>query len=146
MAVNKGDKVTVEYEGKLENGQVFDSTERAGKPLEFVAGSKQVIESFDEAVKGMEKGQEKEISIEPEKAYGEYNPQLKKSIPRDKLPQDQEPKEGMALMVGTPDGNQIPAKIVGVDNETITIDLNHPLAGKKLNFKIKLVDSEPSKE
>ena len=72
-------------------------------------------------------------------AYGENNPALFKKIPKDKLPKDQEPKEGMMLVLGTPDGQQIPARIAKIDDKDVSIDLNHPLAGKTLNFKIKVV-------
>lgn len=142
MTVKKGDKVKVDYEGRLEDGEVFDSSMHGdhSHPIEFEVGSGQVIKGFDEAVVGMEKGQEKEFEISPEEAYGQHNPDLQRDIPREVLPKDQEPKEGMVLMVGTPDGNQFPAKITGVENEKVTIDLNHPLAGKKLIFKIKVVE------
>lgn len=142
MEVKKGDKVKVEYEGKFEDGEVFDSSNRSGtqQPLEFEAGAGMVVKGFDEAVIGMKKDDEKEFTLKPEEAYGQHNPQLKQDIPRNVLPQDQEPKEGMMLMAATPDGKQIPAKIVGVSEDKVTIDLNHPLAGKTLIFKIKIVD------
>ena len=92
------------------------------------------------AVIGMEKGEEKEVKLEPAKAYGGFNPELKKQLPRDQLPQDQEPKEGMMLLMKLPNGMQLPAKILAVTEKEITVDLNHPLAGKTLNFKFKLVD------
>src|SRR3989344_1485040 len=140
MPVEKGNKVKVEYKGTLDDGTVFDASERHGKPLEFEAGSGQVIKGFDEAVIGMEIGEEKEIKLQPEEAYGPENEDLKKKIPRENLPKDQEPKKNMLLMVGLPDGRQIPAKIIEVTDNEVTIDLNHPLAGKVLNFKIKVVD------
>ena len=137
MPVKKGDRVKVEYIGMFDDGTVFDSSE--GKsPLEFEAGSGQIIKGFDEAVIGMEKGEEKEFKIEPKDAYGERNPELVRKIPRDQLPP--EAQAGMLLMLRTPDGMQIPAEITEVTDEEVTIDLNHPLAGKTLNFKIKIVD------
>ena len=139
MAIKTGDKIKVDYTGTLEDGKVFDTSE--GKhPLEFEVGSGMLIKGFDNAVIGMEKGQEKEIKLEPKDAYGDYNPALEKAIPRDKLPVDQEPKPGMMIAIGTPDGQQIPSKITKVDEKEITLDLNHPLAGKTLTFKIKVVD------
>jgi len=137
--VAKGDKVKIEYTGTLDDGTVFDASEKHGKPLEFEVGSGQVIKGFDEAVTGMEKDEEKEIKLQPAEAYGDLNPDLRKKVPRDNLPKDQEPKEGMVLMVGLPNGQQMPAKIVEVGEKEVTLDLNHPLAGKVLNFKIKLV-------
>ena len=140
MPAKKGDKVKVEYEGKLEDGTVFDSSEKHGQPLEFEVGSGQLIKGFDDAVIGMEKGEEKEIKLQPKEAYGDHNPQLIKKIPRDKLPEDQEPKPGMVLMINLPNGARIPANITEVADKEITIDVNHPLAGKVLIFKIKVVD------
>lgn len=140
MPVKKGDQVKVEYTGTFEDGSVFDSSESHGKPLEFEAGAGQVIKGFDDAVMGMEKGQEKEIILQPAEAYGDVNAESMKEVPRDKLPQDQEPQVGMMLALGLPNGQQMPARIVKVDDKNVTIDLNHPLAGKVLKFKIKVVD------
>lgn len=143
MVVKKGDTVKVEYEGKFEDGTVFDSSSKhGGQPLEFEVGAGHVVKGFDDAVVGMEKGEEKEITIKPEEGYGELRDELKQKVPRTALPKEQEPKEGMILMVSSPDGRQMPVKIAAVDEETVTVDLNHPLAGKTLVFKIKIVDIE----
>lgn len=139
MSAKKGDKVTVEYTGTLENGEVFDSSEKHGKPLEFELGSGQVIKGFDDALMGMKEGEEKKISLKPEEAYGEPKAELVKQVPRDQLPKEQEPKEGMVLLLSLPDGKQVPAKIAKVGENEVSIDLNHPLAGKTLNFTLKLV-------
>ncbi len=139
MPVKQGDKVEIEYTGKFEDGTVFDSSEKHGKPLEFEVGKGQIIKGFEDAVVGMEVGDEKEITLPPEEAYGNFNPQLQKKVPREQLPKDPEPKPGMMLAIGTPDGRQFPAKIVEVTDSEVTIDLNHPLAGKTLIFKIKVV-------
>ena len=146
MKVKINDKIKVDYEGRFENNEVFDSSNKNGQniPLEFEVGIGQVVKGFDDAVLGMEKGEEKEINIKPEEAYGDYNEELKKDIPREALPKDQEPKEGMILVLNTPDGRQFPAKIIKVEKEKVVIDLNHPLAGKNLKFKIKILDIESS--
>jgi len=148
MEIKKGNKIYVHYEGKFETGEVFDSSEKGEntEPLAFIAGVGQVIKGFDEAVIGMKEGEEKEFSIEPNEAYGMYNESLKKEIPKTVLPKDEEPKVGMMIVMATPEGRQIPAKIIDVKKETITIDLNHPLAGKKLLFKIKVVKVEEVKD
>lgn len=138
MAIKQGDKVKVEYTGTLDDGKVFDSSE-GKQPIEFEVGAGRVIPGFDKAVVGMEKEQEKEISIKPEDAYGNSREELKQDIPRTSLPQGQEPKVGMGLMLNSPQG-KIPARITNVTDENVTIDLNHPLAGKNLNFKIKIAD------
>ncbi len=143
MSVKKGDKVAVDYEGRFETGEVFDSSTHGdhSHPLEFEAGAGQVIPGFDNAVIGMAKGEDKEITIPATEAYGEYDEQLKRDIPASEitLPRNQKPKAGMTLMMRTPDGQAVPVHIVAADANTITIDLNHPLAGKTLIFKIKIV-------
>ena len=142
MAVKKGSKIKVEYEGKFEDGEVFDSSSHGdhSHPLEFVAGEGQVIKGFDDAVIGLEEGEEKEFTLKPEEAYGERKEELKQKVPKSSLPEGQEPKEGMTVVVSSPDGRKMPVKIVAVDNDSITLDLNHPLAGKTLKFKIKVVE------
>lgn len=146
MAVKNGDTVVIKYEGKLETGEVFDSSDKHDKPLEFCCGSGMVIPGFDEAVIGMEKGQKKEVEIPPEKAYGEVKEELKRDVPKDSIPnpEGQELKAGMVLMAASPDGQQFPVKISEVKDDLIIIDLNHPLAGKKLIFNIELVDIKPA--
>jgi FKBP-type peptidyl-prolyl cis-trans isomerase 2 len=142
MTIKKGDTVSLDYEGKLETGEVFDSSKHGdhSHPLEFKTGEGKVIPGFEKAVIGMKKGDKKEFSIEPKDAYGEPNPQLIQEIPRSQLPEGQEPKEGMVLMANSPDGRQFPLKIAKVGKETVTVDLNHPLAGKKLIFNIEIID------
>ena len=140
MPVKKGDKVKVEYTGTLEDGTVFDSSEKHGEPLAFEVGAGQMIKGFDDAVVGMEVGDEKEITLKPADAYGDPNPQLIQKVPKDKLPKDADMKEGMQLAMALPNGQQIPATITEIGDTEVTIDINHPLAGKTLNFKVKLID------
>jgi len=142
MAIKKGDKIKVDYEGKLDDGTIFDSSKHGdhSHPLEFEVGSGQIIKGFDDAVVGMNKGEEKDIKIKPTEAYGNHNPKLVKKIPRGEFPKDKKLEPEMALVIKAPDGNQFPVKITGVTDKEITIDLNHPLTGKNLNFKIKIID------
>ena len=138
MPVKNGDKIKVEYQGTLDDGTLFDSSESHGGPLEIEIGAGQIIPGFENAVIGMEKGEEKEIKLQPQEAYGEHNPDLIQKIPRDQLPN--ELKKGMILMITLPNGQQMPVQVAEVTDEAVSIDLNHPLAGKNLNFKIKIVD------
>lgn len=136
----KGDQVTLNYTGTFNDGTVFDSSDKHDTPLMFEVGSGQVITGFDNAVMGMKKGEEKSFTLQPSEAYGEHDPKMIQKVPRSELPQNREPKAGMMLIVGTPQGGQIPATITEVTDQEITLDMNHPLAGKVLNFKIKLVE------
>tara|TARA_Y100000310_G_scaffold70474_1_gene66141 strand:- start:2805 stop:3335 length:531 start_codon:yes stop_codon:yes gene_type:complete len=137
--VKPGDTVKVEYTGTLDDGSIFDTSE-GRDPLEFKVGEGQMIPGFDTAVIGMKIGQEKEIKLEPSEAYGDPNPALIQEVPRDDIPIEEELKPGTLLAVTVPNGNQVPATITEVTDETVTIDVNHPLAGQTLNFKIKVVD------
>lgn len=140
MSVKKGDKIKVEYTGSFEDGTVFDSSEKHGKPLEFEVGAGQMIKGFDDAVIGMKTGEEKEIKISAEDAYGEKKDELIQKLPKEKFSGDVEPKVGMMAYLTSPEGQEFPAQIIEVGDTTVTVDLNHPLTGKTLLFKIKLVD------
>ncbi|MGB6463415.1 MAG: peptidylprolyl isomerase [Nitrosotalea sp.] len=138
MEVKAGNKVKVEYVGKLDDGSVFDSSEDHGKPLEFEVGSGHVIKGFDDAVLGMNEGDEKEFTIQPAQAYGQHDSTLVQKVPREVFPQEAEITAGLLFEAGLPTGEKVPAMITAVDEGIVTVDLNHPLAGKTLNFKIKL--------
>ena len=142
MAIKKDDIIKVEYIGTLDNGEVFDSTEmNEGKPLKFQVGSGQLISGFDNSVIGKEVGNEYEIRLEPNEAYGDYKEGLIQSVPKEQFPEDQKPQKGMMIVLLGPNQQQIPATIKEVKDETIDIDLNHPMAGKSLNFKIKILET-----
>jgi FKBP-type peptidyl-prolyl cis-trans isomerase 2 len=144
LAVKNGDKIKVEYIGKLDDGSVFDSSENHGKPLEFEVGSGHVIKGFNDAVLGMNEGDEKEFEISPADAYGQHDPTLIQKVPREVFPQDAKIAAGLVFEAGLPTGEKVPAMIADVDENTVTVDLNHPLAGKALNFKIKLKEISTS--
>ncbi len=153
-AVKSGDTVKVDYTGKLENGTVFDTSredvaKQAGTyvdgreyaPLSFVVGSGQVIKGFDEGVIGMKVGEEKTLTIPPEKAYGEYEKARVLAFPIEELNltnRSELPQAGQTL--GDMYGNQY--KVLAVNDTHITLDANHELAGKTLIFDIKLISIE----
>jgi FKBP-type peptidyl-prolyl cis-trans isomerase 2 len=138
MTVEKGNTIKVDYTGSFENGEVFDASEKHGQPLEFKAGEGMVVPGFDNAVIGMEVGEEKEVTLQPEEAYGQPHPQATQKVPKDKFPT--EAKEGMMIGIPMPNGQQVPAKIIKIDDAEVTIDMNHPMAGKTLIFKIKIIE------
>ena len=138
MSIKKGDKITIEYIGKLDNGTIFDQSENHDELLTYEVGSKQVIEGFDNAVIGMNLKEEKMFRIEPSEAYGEYNKDFIQQISRSQLPKEEDPKVGMVVVLVSKDGQKSHAPITEVTEEYITIDLNHPLAGEALNFSIKI--------
>lgn len=138
--VKEGSIVSVEYKGTFDDGVMFDASEVHGKPLEFTVGARQVIQGFDKALVGMKKGEEKKVRLPPAEAYGEHNPEYLKKVPKSDLPNETPLKAGMILGVKLPNGTNLPVKIAEVTETEVTIDFNHPLAGKALNFEFKVVD------
>ena len=137
--VKQGDIVLVDYTGTFENGEVFDSS--LGKqPLAVTMGKGQVISGFEEALFEMAEGEEKTITLPPEKAYGDYNKNLIQDVSKENMAENVNLKVGEKLYAIDSNGLQREATIVSLNNNTITIDLNHPLAGKTLNFKIKIIE------
>ena len=141
MAIKKGDIIKVHYTGTFNDGTVFDSSETKGTPMKFEVGAQQLIQGFDSSVVGKEVGEEYTIKLEPTEAYGEYNEALTQQVPKAQFPKDPEPQIGMMLQLMGPDGHATIATIKDITDEIITIDLNHPMAGKTLNFKIKIVET-----
>lgn len=137
--VTKGSKVSVEYTGSFEDGTVFDTSE--GKaPITFVAGNSEVIKGFDDAVVGMKKGEQKKIKVTSDEGYGSRDEKLQQQVPRSVFPQEMKLEKGMGFSFKTPQGQVIHATITEANAETVTVDMNHPLAGKSLVFELKVVD------
>jgi peptidylprolyl isomerase len=134
-----GDIVKIHYTGTLDDGTQFDSSS-GREPLEFELGSGKVIPGFEKAVEGMAVGENKSVNIPPEEAYGPRHDQMIQDVPRNALPDDLEPVEGMALQAQGQDGRVINLTVTAVQDESITVDGNHPLAGQALNFEIQLID------
>jgi FKBP-type peptidyl-prolyl cis-trans isomerase 2 len=133
-----GDTVHVHYTGTLDDGSVFDSSaDRA--PLEVTIGSGQVIPGFEEALMGMTEGATKSVTLEPENAYGPHNPQMIHSVERARMPDEITLEIGIALQAEDGDGNQIQFTVIELDDENVTLDANHPLAGKALTFQVEIV-------
>ncbi|MEF8822955.1 MAG: peptidylprolyl isomerase [Desulfohalobiaceae bacterium] len=146
MATAKqGSSVKVHYHGTLNDGTVFDSTYEES-PMDFTLGEGEIIPGFEEAVEGMDEGEKKNITVEPERAYGEYNEQGVVQVPRENLPEDIQPEEGMMLQLNTPEDQVVYVTVTEIDDQNVTLDANHPLAGKTLNFDIELVQINPADE
>jgi FKBP-type peptidyl-prolyl cis-trans isomerase 2 len=134
-----GDKVKVHYRGSLEDGTVFD-TSHGRQPLEFTIGEGQVIPGFEGAVVGMEPGDSKSVTVEPPEGYGERRRELVVDVERDRFPAEMEVEVGKQVQVQEKDGSPRVATIARVDDDSVTLDVNHPLAGKDLTFDIELVE------
>jgi peptidylprolyl isomerase len=136
--VKSGDTVQIHYTGTLQDGTTFDSSE-GRDPLEFVVGSGQIIPGLDSALPGMTEGDKKVVQVPSEEAYGPVNPEMRQSVPREGIPADIPLDPGTQLQMQTPEGQALPVTVVEVDETTVTLDANHPLAGKDLQFDIELV-------
>jgi FKBP-type peptidyl-prolyl cis-trans isomerase 2 len=136
---NKGNSVKVHYTGKLEDGTVFDSSANR-EPLQFTLGDGNMIKGFDIAVQGMTVGDEKSVTIPCVEAYGEKREDMMLDIPLGEVPPHIKPEIGMELSLQNQSGQPVPVKVTNIDQEKITLDANHPLAGKDLIFDITLVE------
>lgn len=135
----KGNRVKVHYTGKLQDGTIFDSSiER--EPLEFVVGDGNMIKGFDKAVEGMQKGETVTANIPSSEAYGERRADMMVDVPIDQVPENINPTVGQQLSIQQANGQAMPVVVTAVSEDKITLDANHPLAGKDLTFEINLVE------
>jgi len=134
-----GDTVKVNYVGKLADGTIFDSSE--GKPpLSFIIGQQEVIAGFDQAVIGMVSGEKKTVEVPFSEAYGPHHPKLVEQVKRSLLPADLELTVGGQLEVSREDGEKMYFFIQELTADSVTLDANHPLAGKDLTFEIEMLE------
>jgi peptidylprolyl isomerase len=138
MALEAGTRVLVHYTGTLDDGTKFDSS-REREPLEVILGQDMVIPGFEKAIVGLEPGQSITVTIPEEEAYGPHHEEMVIRVPKASFPAEITPAVGEQLILRSPDGNELPALIVDVDDEEATLDANHPLAGFALTFEIELV-------
>lgn len=136
--IEDGKKVRIHYTGTLNDGTQFDSS--AGRaPLEFETGSGMVIPGFDSAVRDMKVGAKKTVTIPAKEAYGEAREEMIGDIPKDRFPEGMELAVGMPLQMQGPQG-PLPVVVKEIKDDAVTIDANHPLAGKDLTFDLELVE------
>lgn len=140
MTIEKGKKVSFDYTLTVD-GEVVDSSKERG-PLTYVHGEGKIIPGLAEELKGMKAGEKANVKVEPKEAYGQENPEALKEIPKSSLPKDLEPKAGMMLQMQGPQGQPVPVKVAEVKDQSVVLDLNHPLAGKTLNFDVTIVSVE----
>lgn len=141
-AAKKGDTVKVHYRGTLTDGTLFDDSQQR-EPLEFTIGSNRLIPGFEDAVTGMQPGERKTITIAAADAYGPVRKEMVITIPRSQMPQDVQLQLGMQLSVSQENEQPVVVSVAAFDEKTVTLDGNHPLAGKDLIFDLHLVSIEP---
>ncbi|WP_353473164.1 peptidylprolyl isomerase [Salipiger sp. H15] len=137
--VKTGDTVRIHYTGTLNDGTTFDSS--AGRdPLEFQVGSGQIIPGLDKAIPGMVVGEKKTVEVPADEAYGPVHPEARQAVPRAEIPDNIPLDLGTPLQMQTPTGQVVQVTVVEVTETEVTLDANHPLAGKDLTFAIELVE------
>ena len=136
--VANGKFVQIEYTGTFDNGEIFDSNVGQG-PLEFEVGTGAIISGLDRGVVGLNIDDEKNIVVSPEDGYGDYNDAFVLTVPLSEMQANFEPEPGMIISIQMENGHLVPARITEINDNNVMLDLNHPLAGKTLHFKIKVL-------
>ncbi|MBI4416084.1 MAG: peptidylprolyl isomerase [Euryarchaeota archaeon] len=138
MEAKMGSKVKVHYRGTFGDGEEFDSSD-GGPPLEFQIGESQVIEGFEKNVVGLAAGDSKTFTLPPGEAYGERDDSLVLSAPKGAFPAEGlEP--GAGVRVKLPDGQELEGSVTEITDELVTVDFNHPLAGRSLTFEVTVLE------
>ncbi len=139
MEVSENKVVTFHYVLKdKETGEILDSSQQYGEPLSFLVGKGEIISGLESRMKGMQVGETKTIEVPASEAYGEKDPNLIQKAPKEYF-QGVELQQGLPLQAQTPEGQIINMVVLDFDDQTVTVDLNHPLAGKDLVFEVEIV-------
>ena len=140
MKIEKGNKVKVHYVGTLEDGEEFDNSYKRGEPIEFTVGQGQMIKGFDDGVLNLSVGDKKNLNLSPENAYGEIDERAIIPVEKTNFPPEFEFEIGGMVQGRTQQGMPINAKILEIKENEIILDMNHPLAGKTLNFDVEVME------
>ncbi|MBW2673839.1 MAG: peptidylprolyl isomerase [Deltaproteobacteria bacterium] len=135
-----GDTISVHYTGKLEGGDVFDSSE-GREPLKFTVGAGQLVKGFDDAVVDMVPGEKKTVTVSPQEGYGERREDHVVDFPKANVPEDMTLEVGMIVQMSDQSGRPIPVIVTEILEDVVKMDVNHPLAGKTLVFDIEIVET-----
>jgi len=142
ITVRKGDKVRVHYTCKLANGTIIDSSQ-GKEPFEFTLGKGEIIRGLEDVIMEIKLGQSKTATVAPEKTYGPRHEEWMIDVGRDKLPEDFKPEVGLHYEIPRENGQSSLATVTHVSQTTVTLDFNHPLAGKDLIFEVRLLEILP---
>jgi len=135
-----GDKVKVHYVGTLKEGQVFDSSRDKDQPIEFSIDDGKLLKGFNDAVKELEVGDKKTISLTSEEAYGKYIDEAVITVPKSEFPEGMKYELNGLIQGQDNEGRPVQGQVVKIEEESINLDMNHPLAGEDLNFEVELVE------
>ena len=137
--VESGNYVKLCYTGRLDNGVIFDETEKC-KPIEVRVGTGGLVPGFENAILGMALNEKKSFILEPDEAYGERDERLERTFPRTSLPLKFEPFVGQVIIFMAENKREVPAVVKTVNDEILVVDFNHPLAGKSLSFEVEVAE------
>ena len=139
MEIGQNSKVKFHYKGTLKSGEVFDNSE-GRDPLEFEVGKGMIIPGLEKEMLGMKKGEKKTINIAAKDAYGEPRDDMVREVPKGPVPEGMKLEKGAMLYLKTPEGQPFPAKVMEIKEETVVLDINHPLAGQDLTFDVEIIE------
>ncbi len=139
MKIKNGQTVNLHYVGTLNDGTEFDSSRTRGTPLKFEFGSGQILPAFEKAVSSMVIGESKKFSLTPDEAYGQVRPDAVQSLPRTQFGEVDNLAVGIKVTGQNTAGQPIQATVKSIDDDMVTLDFNHPLAGKDITFDIELL-------
>jgi FKBP-type peptidyl-prolyl cis-trans isomerase SlpA len=141
--IGPGTEVTLHFAVKLEDGSVVDST-FDNKPAIFTVGDKNLLDGFEKVLYGMAAGDKDSFTLLPEQGFGQHNPNNVQAIPRESFALDVELEEGLMLSFADANNKELPGLVVGYTDDTVTVDFNHPLAGRNLVFDVEIIDVKPA--
>ena len=139
MPIKDNQVVTLNFTLKDEEGSIIEETTKE-EPFSYLSGNSQILPKLEENINGMLIGSKKSVVLEPSEAYGEYKEDAIQSVNRSEFPEGTKLEKGMGFVANTPDGRQMPFTVTKVEGDDITLDFNHPLAGKKLTFEVELLN------
>lgn len=143
LCIGPGTQVTLHFSLKLDDGSTVDSNFES-EPATFDVGDGSLLPGFEESLFGLQAGDERTFAITPEKGFGVHNPENIQELPRSQFPEDVELEEGLVLSFADAQQTELPGVVSAFDDTTVTVDFNHPLAGREIEFSVKIVDVNPA--
>lgn len=143
LTIGEGTQVTLHFALKLDGGDIVDSTFE-GDPAQFTVGDGNLLEGFEQALFGLSAGDNETFVIPPEKGFGQANPNNVQEFKREDFAEDVELEKGLMLSFADAQNAELPGVVTDFNDENVTVDFNHPLAGKPINFEVKILQVDPA--
>lgn len=143
LSIGEGTLITLHFALRLNNGELIDSTFDK-EPAQFTFGDGNLLEGFEQALLGLTKGEKKTFLIEPEVGFGQTNPNNIQHFPRDQFDESIELEAGLMLSFADAQNAELPGVVTDFDDDSVTVDFNHPLAGKSIEFEVEILNVSPA--